>query len=66
MTVSRPSSQSTARPAGELHARTGIGVFPLSDALGDDIYRRAPVTLDTILMALEHGRPMQDPLTANI
>ena len=38
----------------------------LSAALGDDIYRRAPVTLDTILMALEHGRPMQEPLTAHI
>jgi hypothetical protein len=38
----------------------------LSDALGDDIYRRAPVELDTILMALEHKRPMQEPLTGNI
>jgi hypothetical protein len=24
------------------------------------------VNLDSILMAIEHGRPMQDPLTANI
>jgi CO/xanthine dehydrogenase Mo-binding subunit len=38
----------------------------LSAALGDEIYRRAPVTLDTVLMALEHGRPMQEPLTAHI
>jgi hypothetical protein len=38
----------------------------LSAALGDDIFRRAPVTLDNILMALEHGRPMQEPLTAHI
>ena len=38
----------------------------LSDALGDEVFRRAPVGLDTILMALEHGRPMQEPLTANI
>jgi S-adenosylmethionine synthetase len=38
----------------------------LSDALGDEIFRRAPVNLDTILMALEAGRPMQDPLTAHI
>jgi hypothetical protein len=38
----------------------------LSDALGDDIYRRAPVNLDSILMAIEHGRPMQEPLTAHI
>jgi hypothetical protein len=38
----------------------------LSDALGDEIFRRAPVNLDTILTALEAGRPMQDPLTAHI
>ena len=38
----------------------------LSDALGDDIFRRAPVNADTILTALEFGRPMQPPLTAHI
>jgi hypothetical protein len=38
----------------------------LSAALGDEVFRRAPVTLDHILMALEHGRPMQEPLTAHV
>ncbi len=38
----------------------------LSAALGDEVFRRTPVTLDNILMALEHGRPMQEPLTAHI
>jgi xanthine dehydrogenase molybdenum-binding subunit len=38
----------------------------LSDALGDEIFRRTPVNLDTIVMSLEAGRPMQDPLTAHI
>jgi xanthine dehydrogenase molybdenum-binding subunit len=38
----------------------------LSDALGDEIFRRAPVNLDTILTSLEAGRPMQDPLSAFI
>jgi CO/xanthine dehydrogenase Mo-binding subunit len=38
----------------------------LSAAIGDDMFRRSPVTLDTILMALEHGRPMQEPLTAHV
>ena len=32
----------------------------LSDALGDEIFRRAPVTADIILASLEAGRPMQD------
>jgi CO/xanthine dehydrogenase Mo-binding subunit len=38
----------------------------LSDALGDEIFRRAPVNLDTILTSLEAGRPMQHPLMAYI
>jgi CO/xanthine dehydrogenase Mo-binding subunit len=38
----------------------------LSDALGDEIFRRAPVNLDTILASLEAGRPMQDGLRAHI
>jgi CO/xanthine dehydrogenase Mo-binding subunit len=38
----------------------------LSDALGDEIFRRAPVNADTILTSLEAGRPMQHPLIAHI
>jgi xanthine dehydrogenase molybdenum-binding subunit len=38
----------------------------LSDALGDEVFRRAPVNLDTIVASLEAGRPVQHPLTAHI
>jgi len=38
----------------------------LSDALGDEIFQRAPVNADTILTSLEAGRPMQHPLMAHI
>jgi len=38
----------------------------LSDAVGDEIFRRAPVTADVILAALEAGRPVQNGLTAHI
>jgi CO/xanthine dehydrogenase Mo-binding subunit len=38
----------------------------LSDALGDEIFQRAPVNLDTILTSLDAGRPMQHPLMAHI
>jgi CO/xanthine dehydrogenase Mo-binding subunit len=38
----------------------------LSDALGDEIFRRAPVTADVIVASLEAGKPMQDPLRSNI
>ena len=38
----------------------------LSAALGDEIFRRAPVTLDVILASLEAGHPVGEPLTAHI
>jgi xanthine dehydrogenase molybdenum-binding subunit len=38
----------------------------LSDAVGDEVFRRAPVNADTILASLEAGRPMQHPLMAHI
>jgi CO/xanthine dehydrogenase Mo-binding subunit len=38
----------------------------LSAAVGDDIFRRAPVSADVILTSLEAGRPIQEPLTAHI
>ena len=38
----------------------------LSDAVGDEVFRRAPVNADTILASLEAGHPMQHPLTAHI
>jgi xanthine dehydrogenase molybdenum-binding subunit len=68
LNIPDPETPVGARGIGEPPVAAGACAIlnALSDALGDDIYRRAPVTLDTILMALEHGRPMQDPLTANI
>ena len=38
----------------------------LSDALGDEVFRRAPVTPDTIIASLDAGKPMQHPLMAHI
>jgi xanthine dehydrogenase molybdenum-binding subunit len=63
-----PETPVGARGIGEPPVGGGCGAIlnALSDALGDEIYRRAPVTLDTILASLEAGRPMQDPLTAFI
>jgi xanthine dehydrogenase molybdenum-binding subunit len=63
-------------PEGPVGAR-GIGEPPvgggccavlnaISDALGDDIFRRAPVTADMILTSLEAGKPMTETLTAHI
>jgi CO/xanthine dehydrogenase Mo-binding subunit len=63
-----PETPVGARGVGEPPVGGGCGAIlnALSDALGDEIYRRAPVNLDTILTSLEAGRPMQDPLTAHI
>ena len=38
----------------------------LSDALGDNVIRRAPVSLDMILTSLEAGKPAYETLTADI
>ena len=61
-----PETPIGARGIGEPPVGGGCGAIlnALSDALGDEVYRRAPVNLDTILTSLEAGRPMQDPLTA--
>jgi xanthine dehydrogenase molybdenum-binding subunit len=63
-----PETPVGARGVGEPPVGGGCGAIlnALSDALGDEIYRRAPVNLDTILTSLEAGHPMQDPLTAHI
>jgi CO/xanthine dehydrogenase Mo-binding subunit len=63
-----PETPVGARGIGEPPVGGGCAAIlnALSDALGDEIYRRTPVNLDTILASLEAGRPMQDPLTAHI
>jgi len=46
----------------------GLGALlnALSDALGDEVFRRAPVTADIILTSLEAGKPVTETLTAHI
>jgi xanthine dehydrogenase molybdenum-binding subunit len=63
-----PETPVGARGIGEPPVGGGCAAIlnALSDALGDEIYRRTPVNLDTILASLEAGRPVQDPLTAHI
>src|SRR5580700_2498554 len=66
--VPDPETPVGARGVGEPPVGGGCASIlnALTDALGDEIFRRAPVNLDTILTSLEAGRPMQDPLTAHI
>jgi len=63
-----PETPVGARGIGEPPVGGGCAAIlnALSDALGDEIFRRAPVNADTILTSFEAGRPMQHPLMAHI
>ena len=63
-----PETPVGARGVGEPPVAGGCASIlnALSDALGDEIFRRAPVNADTILTSLEAGHPVQHPLMAHI
>ncbi len=63
-----PETPVGARGIGEPPVGAGCMAVlnALSDALGDEVFRRAPVMADTILASLEAGRPMEEGLTAHI
>ena len=68
LNIPDPETPVGARGVGEPPVGGGCAAIlnALSDALGDEIFRRAPVNADTILASLEAGQPMQHPLMANI
>jgi CO/xanthine dehydrogenase Mo-binding subunit len=63
-----PQTPVGSRGVGEAPVGAGFGavVNAIADALGDNIFRRSPVTPDMILTSLEDGRPTHPPLTANV
>ena len=63
-----PETPVGARGVGEPPVGAGYGsvMNAIADAIGVDAFRRAPVTSDIILMSLEHGRRMHDPLQAHM
>jgi CO/xanthine dehydrogenase Mo-binding subunit len=66
--IADPETPVGVRGVGEAPVGAGFGavVNAIAAAVGDEVFKRAPVTADLILMALEAGRPMHEPLTANI
>jgi CO/xanthine dehydrogenase Mo-binding subunit len=63
-----PETPAGVRGIGEPPVGAGCGAVlnAIAAAVGDDVFRRMPVSPDMIVAALEAGRPAHEPLTANI
>jgi xanthine dehydrogenase molybdenum-binding subunit len=63
-----PETPVGARGTGEppVGAAYGAVMNAIADAIGVDAFRRSPVTPDVVLMSLEHGRRMHEPLQAHL
>ncbi len=63
-----PETPVGARGVGEppVGAAYGAVMNAIASAVGEDAFRRAPVTADLLLLTLEHGRRMHEPLQAHL
>jgi CO/xanthine dehydrogenase Mo-binding subunit len=63
-----PETPVGARGVGEPPVGAGYGAVlnAIADAVGDEVFRRTPVTSDIVLMSLERGRRMHEPLRAHV
>jgi CO/xanthine dehydrogenase Mo-binding subunit len=63
-----PETPVGARGVGEPPVGAGYGAVlnAIADAVGVDVFRRAPVTADLVLMSLEHKKRMHEPLQAHV
>jgi xanthine dehydrogenase molybdenum-binding subunit len=63
-----PETPVGARGVGEPPVGAGYCAVlnAIASAVGVDVFRRAPVTPDVVLMSLEHGRRMHPPLRAHV
>jgi CO/xanthine dehydrogenase Mo-binding subunit len=66
--IADPETPTGARGVGEPPVGAGYGsvMNAIADAIGDESFRRAPVTADLILTFLEHGSRLHEPLVAHI
>jgi CO/xanthine dehydrogenase Mo-binding subunit len=66
--IADPETPTGARGVGEPPVGAGYGsvMNAIADAIGDESFRRAPVTADLILTFLEHGSRLHEPLAAHI
>ncbi len=63
-----PETPVGAKGVGEPPVGAGYGAVlnAIASAIGEDAFRRAPVTSDVVLMSLTHGKRMHDPLRAHL
>jgi CO/xanthine dehydrogenase Mo-binding subunit len=63
-----PETPVGARGIGEPPVGAGYGAVlnAIADAVGVDVFRRAPVTADIVLMSLENKKRMHEPLQAHV
>jgi CO/xanthine dehydrogenase Mo-binding subunit len=63
-----PETPTGARGVGEPPVGAGYGsvMNAIASAVGEEIFRRAPVTLDIVLTSLEHGARQHDPLASHL
>jgi len=63
-----PETPVGARGVGEPPVGAGYGAVlnAIADAVGVDVFRRAPVSPDIVLTSLESGRRMHEPLASHI
>ena len=68
LNIADPETPVGARGIGEPPVAAGCCAVlnALANAVGDDVFKRAPVMVGTLLAALEAGKPVQEPLTAHI
>jgi xanthine dehydrogenase molybdenum-binding subunit len=66
--IADPETPVGARGIGEPPVAAGCCAVlnAIADAVGDDLFKRAPVTVGPLLAALDAGHAVQEPLTAHI
>jgi len=68
LNIADPETPVGARGIGEPPVAAGCCAVlnAIADAVGDDFFKRAPVTVGTLVAALDAGHAVQEPLTAHI
>jgi len=66
--IADPETPVGARGIGEPPVAAGCCAVlnAIADAVGDDFFKRAPVTVGPLVAALDAGKAVQEPLTAHI